>query len=85
MVFKLAFNERLCVEIMTTSDFCGINCKINLIPFNEYPGSPYLRPTEHKIARFQSRLRGFGFDVFVRNEKGDDILGACGQLGTPVT
>jgi 23S rRNA (adenine2503-C2)-methyltransferase len=63
----------------------GIHCKINLIPFNEYPGSPYRRPTEHRITRFQSRLRGFGFDVFVRKEKGDDILGACGQLGTPVT
>ncbi len=63
----------------------GIHCKINLIPFNEYPGSPYRRPAEQMIARFQSRLRGFGFDVFVRREKGHDILGACGQLGTLVT
>lgn len=59
----------------------GMRCKINLIPFNEFPGSRFRRPTEQHIRRFQSTLREAGFDVFIRKSKGRDVLGACGQLG----
>jgi 23S rRNA (adenine2503-C2)-methyltransferase len=59
----------------------GLRCKINLIPFNEFPGSPFRRPPEAQVIRFQSVLRNAGFDVFVRASKGGDVLGACGQLG----
>ncbi len=59
----------------------GIRCKVNLIPFNEFPGSPFKRPTDSAVLRFQSVLRRAGFDVFVRKSKGRDVLGACGQLG----
>lgn len=59
----------------------GIRSKINLIPFNEFPGSPFHRPDDQRIARFQARLRSSGFDVFIRKSRGRDILGACGQLG----
>jgi len=59
----------------------GLRCKINLIPFNEFPGSPYRRPSEETIFLFQSLLRKAGFDVFVRKSRGRDVLGACGQLG----
>ena len=55
--------------------------KINLIPFNEFPGSPFRRPTTQHVLRFQSILREAGFDVFVRKSRGRDVLGACGQLG----
>jgi 23S rRNA (adenine2503-C2)-methyltransferase len=59
----------------------GIRCKINLIPFNPFPGSPYRRPSDSDVLRFQSVLRQAGFDVLIRKSKGRDVLGACGQLG----
>jgi len=60
----------------------GIHCKINLIPFNEFPGNPYRRPAEDTILEFQAILRNARYDVFIRKSRGQDILGACGQLGT---
>jgi 23S rRNA (adenine2503-C2)-methyltransferase len=60
---------------------CGIACKINLIPFNEFPGSPFLRPSDSDISAFQAIVRQAGLDVFVRKSRGRDVLGACGQLG----
>ena len=59
----------------------GISCKINLIPFNEFPGSRFRRPSEHSISTFQAIVRQTGLDVFVRKSRGRDVLGACGQLG----
>ena len=59
----------------------GIPCKVNLIPFNGFPGSSYKRPNEDDIHRFQSILRRAGFDVLIRKSRGPDVLGACGQLG----
>ena len=60
----------------------GIRCKINLIPFNEFPNGPFRRPADPVIATFQTILRQNGYDVFVRQNRGRDVLGACGQLGT---
>jgi 23S rRNA (adenine2503-C2)-methyltransferase len=60
----------------------GIRCKVNLIPFNDFPGSPFRRPTQSAVSTFQSTLRGAGLDVFLRKSMGRDVLGACGQLGT---
>ena len=59
----------------------GIKCKVNLIPFNEFPGSRFHRPTDHDVLRFQTTLRHAGIDAFVRKSRGRDVLGACGQLG----
>lgn len=59
----------------------GIRCKINLIPFNEFPGSSFRRPSDEAIEKFQSILRYSRYDVFLRKSRGRDILGACGQLG----
>jgi len=59
----------------------GIRCKVNLIPFNEFPDSPFHRPSEQAVLRFQSILRDAGLDAFVRKSRGRDVLGACGQLG----
>lgn len=59
----------------------GIRCKVNLIPFNPFPGSPYRRPADSDVLRFQAVLRKAGFDALIRKSKGRDVLGACGQLG----
>ncbi|MCC2606313.1 bifunctional tRNA (adenosine(37)-C2)-methyltransferase TrmG/ribosomal RNA large subunit methyltransferase RlmN [Planctobacterium marinum] len=55
-------------------------CKINLIPFNPYPGSPYTRSSNSRIDRFSKVLMGHGYTVVVRKTRGDDIDAACGQL-----
>ncbi len=54
--------------------------KINLIPFNPYPGSPYKRSNNSRIDRFNKVLQEYGFTVIVRKTRGDDIDAACGQL-----
>ena len=59
----------------------SIRCKVNLIPFNEFPGNPFHRPSEPMVLRFQSILREAGLDVYIRRSRGRDVLGACGQLG----
>ena len=55
-------------------------CKINLIPFNPYPGSPYKKPSNSRIDRFQKTLMECDYTVTVRKTRGDDIDAACGQL-----
>lgn len=54
--------------------------KINLIPFNPFPGAPYRRSGEKAIARFRDILLDRGFIATVRRTRGDDIDAACGQL-----
>ena len=56
--------------------------KINLIPFNEYPGSNYKRPSSKRILWFMDQMCKKGFTCTIRATKGDDILAACGQLKT---
>lgn len=58
----------------------GIPSKVNVIPFNPYPGSAFLRPTAGQIERFWEVLRDEGVQVNVRRPRGDDIQAACGQL-----
>ncbi len=54
--------------------------KINIIPFNDYPGSRFKRPSDQKIKWFMESLNRAGCVTTVRATKGDDILAACGQL-----
>lgn len=54
--------------------------KVNLIPFNEYPGSEYKQPTQKRIQYFMEELNRRGYTCTVRQTKGNDILAACGQL-----
>ncbi|MBF13333.1 MAG: 23S rRNA (adenine(2503)-C(2))-methyltransferase RlmN [Legionellales bacterium] len=61
-----------------------IPCKINLIPFNPFPGSAYRASPKSTIERFQKQLMKSGFITTVRKERGSDILGACGQLAGTV-
>lgn len=58
----------------------GFPCKINLIPFNPFPGTEYRRPTNQAVRGFQERLVKDGYSVTVRTTRGDDIQAACGQL-----
>ena len=55
-------------------------CKINLIPFNDFPNSGYQRPSGNAVSRFWQVLTDAGFVVTVRTTRGDDIDAACGQL-----
>ncbi|MGJ8514761.1 23S rRNA (adenine(2503)-C(2))-methyltransferase RlmN [Carnimonas bestiolae] len=58
----------------------GIPCKINLIPFNPFPGSGYEKPSRNQVMRFQHWLFELGHKAPVRVTRGDDIDAACGQL-----
>ena len=55
-------------------------CKINLIPFNDFPNSGFERPSGNAVSRFWKVLMDAGFIVTVRTTRGDDIDAACGQL-----
>lgn len=55
-------------------------CKINLIPFNDFPNSGFERPSGNAVSRFWKVLMEAGFIVTVRTTRGDDIDAACGQL-----
>jgi 23S rRNA (adenine2503-C2)-methyltransferase len=58
----------------------GIRCKINLIPFNPFPGSGYERPDPATVRDFQTYLLNAGYATMLRTTRGDDINAACGQL-----
>ncbi|HEY5716061.1 MAG TPA: bifunctional tRNA (adenosine(37)-C2)-methyltransferase TrmG/ribosomal RNA large subunit methyltransferase RlmN [Psychromonas sp.] len=55
-------------------------CKINLIPFNPFPGNEYQKPSNSRVDRFNKVLMEYGHTVIVRKTRGDDIDAACGQL-----
>lgn len=57
-----------------------IPCKINLIPFNTWPGSGYECSSGNHIDSFARILEEAGYDAPVRRARGADILAACGQL-----
>ena len=59
-------------------------CKINLIPWNPFPGAPYGRSSNSRIDRFSKVLMSYGFTTIVRKTRGDDINAACGQLAGDV-
>jgi 23S rRNA (adenine2503-C2)-methyltransferase len=58
----------------------GIPAKVNLIPFNPWPGAPYDCSTEAAIAAFSDIVFAAGYSAPVRTPRGRDILAACGQL-----
>jgi 23S rRNA (adenine2503-C2)-methyltransferase len=58
----------------------GVRCKVNVIPFNPHPESPFQRPSDSEVERFQKVLSARGIQVNVRRPRGDDIQAACGQL-----
>jgi len=58
----------------------GIPSKLNLIPFNPWPGSPYECSSEERIEAFAAKVLKAGYASPVRTPRGRDILAACGQL-----
>lgn len=58
--------------------------KINLIPFNPFPGTQYKCSSRNQIVRFQQYLIDQGLVATVRKTRGDDIVAACGQLAGEV-
>jgi 23S rRNA (adenine2503-C2)-methyltransferase len=58
----------------------GIPAKVNLIPFNPWPGAPYECSTDAAIAAFSDIVFAAGYSAPVRTPRGRDILAACGQL-----
>jgi 23S rRNA (adenine2503-C2)-methyltransferase len=60
----------------------GIPAKVNLIPFNPWPGSPYKTSTPEALRRFAEIVNAAGYSSPIRRPRGRDILAACGQLKT---
>ena len=58
----------------------GLPVKINLIPMNPIPSTPFQMPSAARIDAFQDVLRNAGYSVFVRKQRGDEVNAACGQL-----
>jgi 23S rRNA (adenine2503-C2)-methyltransferase len=60
----------------------GIPSKVNLIPFNPWPGAPYECSDAATIERFARIVNDAGYVATVRSPRGRDIQAACGQLRT---
>ena len=58
----------------------GIPAKVNLIPFNEWPGAPYKRSSGNRIHAFADIIYTAGYATPIRTPRGEDIMAACGQL-----
>lgn len=85
---KITFEYILFKDVNDSSDhakklarlLAGMKAKINLIPFNPYPGSEFQRPSQDRIDAFQAELVHKRYTAIVRYSKGLDIMAACGQL-----
>ncbi len=63
----------------------GVRAKVNLIPFNPYPGSEFRRPSDERVLAFQEILTEAQLTAFIRRSRGAEIGAACGQLAVPPT
>ncbi|MEO1537883.1 MAG: 23S rRNA (adenine(2503)-C(2))-methyltransferase RlmN [Pseudomonadota bacterium] len=91
---KLSNSERITFEYVMLKDvndsdedarrliqlIRGIPAKINLIPFNEWPGAPYERSDWRRIKAFADIIYKAGYASPIRTPRGEDIMAACGQL-----
>jgi 23S rRNA (adenine2503-C2)-methyltransferase len=59
----------------------GVKCKINLIPYNESPYLEFKTPGAKSIEQFQTYLLDRHFTTIIRDSRGQDVFGGCGQLG----
>jgi len=59
----------------------GMRAKVNLIPFNEHPGSTFRKPSDAAVQKFREIIGAKSITAIIRKSKGADILAACGQLG----
>ena len=58
----------------------GLRCKVNLIPFNDFPGALFQRPSPDTVKRFQAVLLDHYLTATIRESRGREIGAACGQL-----
>ncbi|MHA6324634.1 23S rRNA (adenine(2503)-C(2))-methyltransferase RlmN [Roseivivax sp. CAU 1753] len=91
---RLSNSERITFEYVMLKDvndsdadarrlvklIAGIPAKINLIPFNEWPGAPYQRSDWQRIEAFADIIYKAGYASPIRTPRGEDIMAACGQL-----
>lgn len=91
---RLSNSERITFEYVMLKDvndsdadarrlvrlIAGIPAKINLIPFNEWPGAPYQRSDWARIEAFADIIFKAGYASPIRTPRGEDIMAACGQL-----
>jgi 23S rRNA (adenine2503-C2)-methyltransferase len=91
---RLSNSERITFEYVMLKDvndsdadarrlvrlIAGIPAKINLIPFNAWPGAPYERSDSERIAAFADIVHKAGYASPIRTPRGEDIMAACGQL-----
>jgi len=91
---RLSNSERITFEYVMLKDvndsdadarrlvrlIAGIPAKINLIPFNAWPGAPYERSDPERIAAFADIVHKAGYASPIRTPRGEDIMAACGQL-----
>ena len=91
---RLSNSERITFEYVMLKDvndsdadarrlvklIAGIPAKINLIPFNEWPGAPYERSDWARIEAFSDIVHKAGYASPIRTPRGEDIMAACGQL-----
>lgn len=68
-------------DLQALIEYCsGLICHVNLIPLNEIDDSPYQPTASHVIDYWRDKLQASGIEASVRNSRGQDIAGACGQL-----
>ena len=91
---RLSNSERITFEYVMLKDvndsdadarrlvrlIAGIPAKINLIPFNPWPGAPYARSDWQRIEAFADIIYKAGYASPIRTPRGEDIMAACGQL-----
>jgi 23S rRNA (adenine2503-C2)-methyltransferase len=58
----------------------GLRAKVNLIPWNPFPGAAFAPTPRARVVRFQALLRQHGLSATIRESRGQDIQAACGQL-----
>jgi 23S rRNA (adenine2503-C2)-methyltransferase len=58
----------------------GLRAKVNLIPFNPFPGAPFLPSPRPQVERFRQVLLDKGVHASIRESRGQDVQAACGQL-----
>ncbi len=57
-----------------------LKAKLNLIPYNDTPNSPYKAPSPENLLQFEKKLWAKNITAIIRKSKGQDIEAACGQL-----
>ena len=58
----------------------GLDCHVNVIPHNPFPGSPFKAPAREDTLRFHAQIKAAGLTGIIRWPRGRDVSGACGQL-----